>query len=215
MDRIAAIVLAAGFSSRMHGFKPLLPLGEQTVLEKVVDNFREGGIYDIRVVVGHNGEKVAQLLQGKNLQLILNKNYSDGMFSSIIAGIKSLENSIDGCFLLPSDIPLVKPSTIRDMAKAFSISRAGIVYPCFQGKRGHPVFVSSQFKNTILKWSEPDGLNKLLYQFENEIMEVHVDDPGILMDMDTPEDYRKLLLLNQEVFNHGKYGIPEHSLQHC
>lgn len=113
------------------------------------------------------------------------------------------------------DIPLVKRGTVRDMARAFSISRAGIIYPCYQGKRGHPVFVAKRYRELILEWPGQGGLNQLLYQFEKKIMEVHVDDPGILMDMDTIDDYKRFLSFEQEVLNHGRYGFTEHPLQHC
>ena len=105
--RIAAIVLAAGYSSRMGEFKPLLPIGDTTILERVVTTFREADIRDIRVVIGHRSAELLPLVERLQVRPVLNERYNEGMFSSVIAAVSSLEENIEAFFLLPVDIPLV------------------------------------------------------------------------------------------------------------
>ncbi|MDF2840738.1 MAG: mobA 1, partial [Clostridia bacterium] len=90
-QKIAAIVLAAGYSSRMGELKPLLPLGDKTVIEKVIDAFRKAGIDDVRVVVGYEAQRLMPLLEKRKVQIIQNIEFEKGMFSSVQAGIKSLQ----------------------------------------------------------------------------------------------------------------------------
>ena len=102
---VSAIVLAAGYSSRMGKFKPLLPLGNKTIIERVVDLFLESGINDIRVVVGYRGGELLPLLKKMGVSCITNEDFEQGMFSSVKAGVKSLDQDLRAFFLLPADIP--------------------------------------------------------------------------------------------------------------
>jgi len=111
--RATAIVLAAGYSSRMGKFKPLLPLGETTVLGRVITLFRDAGFSDIRIVVGYRSEELLPLLGKMGVPYIVNQNFHAGMFSSVVAGVKGLEKSTDAFFILPVDIPLIRPWTAR------------------------------------------------------------------------------------------------------
>ncbi|WP_242975866.1 DVU_1551 family NTP transferase [Desulfosporosinus sp. FKB] len=190
---LAAIIVAAGYSFRMKQFKPLLPLGGITVIEQAVHSFLGYGLKDIRVVVGHRGNELFPLLENLGVRIIVNTNYSEGMFSSVRSGVKSLTPETSGFFLLPADNPMIKSHTLEMLEETFFSTQEGIVYPSFQGKRGHPPLISSRYFNDILKWNKPGGLRAMLEQYDDNAVEVHVEDSGILLDMDTPEDYRKLL----------------------
>jgi uncharacterized domain HDIG len=192
-DLLAAIIVAAGYSFRMKRFKPLLPLGGSTVLEQAVRSFLNRGIKDIRVVVGHRGNELFPVLDRLGVQTIVNTNFSEGMFSSVIAGIKSLPPEVLGFFLLPVDNPIVKRHTIETLRKTFFATESGIIYPCYQGRRGHPPLISSRYINEVLTWNKPGGLRAMLEQYEHDALDVEVVDPGILLDMDTLEDYQKML----------------------
>ena len=113
------------------------------------------------------------------------------MFSSILAGLRSLEPDIDAFFLLPVDIPLVKPGTINALAMAYLGSGAGIVYPRFEGLRGHPPLVSRGLIADIPADCE-GGLRAFLGRYEEQALDVDVTDQSILMDCDTHLDYLKL-----------------------
>ena len=192
-DCLAAIIVAAGYSSRMKSFKPLLSLGGGTVLEKAVDSFRKAGIRDIRVVTGYRAEELLPVIDRLGVQFIDNANFAEGMFSSITAGVKSLTAGVKGFFLLPVDNPIVNRDTIEKIQTTFFSTEFGIVYPIYQGLRGHPPLISSSYVNKVLAWNKPGGMRALLELYEDDAIDVNVDDPGILLDMDTPEDYQQML----------------------
>jgi len=189
----AAIIVAAGYSSRMKSFKPLLSLGGSTVLELAVKSFQDGGIRDIRVVVGHRANELLPVLEKLGVQAIVNANFSEGMFSSVSAGVQSLAPEILGFFLCPVDNPMFNRHTLETLQNTFFSTEVGIIYPSYQGLRGHPPLISRHYVNEVLAWTKPGGMKALLEQFEDDATEVEVVDPGILLDMDTPEDYHKML----------------------
>jgi putative nucleotidyltransferase with HDIG domain len=191
----AAIILAAGFSSRMDGFKPLLPFGTESVIERVVWLFRDAGIDTIRVVTGHKSTDLLPFLQGPGVRPVLNERYREGMFTSVVAGIRSLEDFQGAFFLLPVDIPLVRLQTVITLMEAYGSGKRSILYPAFRGRRGHPPLISTNYKDRIISWSGQGGLKSLLAQYDSEAEEVEVTDKLILEDMDTPEDYRRLLAM--------------------
>ncbi len=198
---LTAIVLSAGLSSRMGALKPLLSMGKYTVIERVVRCFKAAGIMDIRVVVGHRSEEISHSLQGTEVMVIKNDNFREGMFSSVVAGVRSLDHSIKGFFLMPADIPLIEKNTLEILAEVYEKSGAGLVYPCFKGRRGHPPVISAYYKAALMKWDRPGGMRSFLRQYESRSLDVEVADPGITMDMDTPEEYQNLLKNCQAEFN--------------
>lgn len=190
---LTAIIVAAGYSFRMKQFKPLLSLGKSTVLERAVESFLRGGIEDIRVVVGHRGSELYPVLDRLGVQAIVNPNFAEGMFSSVQAGVYSLSSDVRGFFLLPVDNPMVNPHTVKKLQSAFFSTEYGIIYPAYQGLRGHPPIISSRFISKIMAWKGTGGLRALLQQYEEDALEIEVEDPGVLLDMDTPEDYQQML----------------------
>ncbi|AET66942.1 uncharacterized MobA-like protein [Desulfosporosinus orientis DSM 765] len=189
---ITAIIVAAGYSFRMKQFKPLLSLGERTVLERAVESFLKSGIRDIRVVVGHRADELYPILERLGVQTIVNPNFAEGMFSSVTAGIKSLSPGTQGFFLLPVDNPIVKKDTIKKLQNAFFATEFGIIYPTYQGTRGHPPLISCRYLSNVMAWEGPGGMRALLDHYEQDALEIEVEDPGILLDMDTPEDYQQM-----------------------
>lgn len=192
-NSLAAIIVAAGYSFRMKSFKPLLALGGSTVIEKAVHSFRNGGIKDIRVVVGHRANELFPVLERLGVQTIVNTNFPEGMFSSVTAGVKSLSPEVAGFFLLPVDNPIVNQTTLEKLQNTFFSSEFGILYPTYQGMRGHPPLISNHYVEKVLSWNKPGGMRALLEQYEYDVLEVEVVDQGILLDMDTPDDYHKML----------------------
>ena len=192
-DLLAAIIVAGGYSFRMKRFKPLLPLGGSTVLEQAVHSFQDHGIRDIRVVVGHRANELFPVLERLGVQAIVNIDFSEGMFSSVSAGVKSLSPEVLGFFLLPVDNPIVNRNTLETLQNAFFATEFGIIYPSYQGMRGHPPLISRRYVNEVLAWNQPGGMRALLEQFDHDALDVEVIDPGILLDMDTLEDYHKML----------------------
>jgi CTP:molybdopterin cytidylyltransferase MocA len=191
--KIAALVLAAGYSSRMGTFKPLLPLGKTTVIEKAVSCFLAAGIQDIRVVVGHRAGEVILVLDCLGVKSVINDHYAKGMYSSVMAGVRSFEPEVQAFFLLPGDSPLVKQQTITELIQFYRESEAGIIYPCIKGLRGHPPLISARYIKSILAWNQPGGLRALLSNYAMDALNVEVADQGVHMDIDYPVDYQKVL----------------------
>lgn len=190
---LAAVILAAGCSTRMGQFKPLLPIAGTTVVAHVVAMFRAAGVERIGVVTGHCAEQIEPVVSRLGATPIRNLEYQQGMYSSIQAGIASLPATVDGCFLLPADVPLVRPESVTALAQAFAARPAPITYPRFNGQRGHPPLVSNALFAEILAGKGEGGLRELLRKYQSDSADVDVLDEGVLLDMDTPEDYAQLV----------------------
>ncbi|MBI5890978.1 MAG: NTP transferase domain-containing protein [Nitrosomonadales bacterium] len=192
---LAALILAAGYSSRMDRFKPLMRLDGRTVIEAAVDTFRNAGIGRIAVVTGHEAERLEPVLKYMGIPAVRNPDFARGMYSSMQAGIKSLSGDVDACFLLPADVPLVRPATVKAMAERHESSHPSIVYPVFDGRPGHPTLIARRLFGEILAEDGAGELGALLQRHQAESSKVHVFDEGVLLDMDTPEDYERLAKL--------------------
>lgn len=191
--QIAAIILAAGYSSRMTGWKPLLPLGNTSVVEHVISTFQKAGVTEIVVVAGHRAPELAAAIQGKSVRCVVNESYDKGMYASVVTGVRALSAETEAFFLLPVDAPLIKNHSIRLLARHFSAGTCGILYPVFQGQRGHPPLISTRFTPLILASAPSGGLRSLLEEHEDSAQEVALLDEGILMNMNTQEDYHRIL----------------------
>lgn len=192
---LAALILAAGYSSRMGRFKALLPMGGQSIIARVVLTFRQAGIERISVVTGHDAEQLEPLLHDLGVGAVPNPDYKRGMYSSVQAGVASLPADVDACFLLPVDIPLVRPATIEMLAARYLPERPTITYPRFNGRRGHPPLISRALFAEILAGNGDGGLRALLQNHQSTATDVDVLDEGVVLDMDTPEDYEQLASL--------------------
>lgn len=191
-EEISAIILAAGYSSRMGDFKPLLKYGPRTVLERSVRLFQEAGVEDVVVVVGYRRDDLIPLLRQWNARWAVNERFDDGMFSSIRTGIRALEQRKKAFFLLPVDVPLVRSTTIPDLMEVFERSSPQVAYPCFLGKRGHPPLIAAALCEGILAWHGNGGLRSFLNTERLRSVEVEVADEHVVLNANTPEHYRAL-----------------------
>jgi putative nucleotidyltransferase with HDIG domain len=146
-------------------------------------------------VLGHRAEELQPLAERAGARCILNPHFKQGMFSSISAGIRALTDGVEAVFVLPADIPLVRPYTIRRMASVFITRRDGIVYPFFEGRRGHPSLIERKILNEAAEDGATGPLFDLLARHENEAINLLVADHGIHMDMDTPAEYDALCVM--------------------
>jgi molybdenum cofactor cytidylyltransferase len=189
---VVAIILAAGYSSRMGEFKPLLPFAEQTALERAVALFRAAGVDDVRVVVGHRADELAPTIARLGVSTLVNERYADGMFSSVVTGVTSLDADCDAFFLLPVDVPLVRPHTVELLMRSFADTGRGVVFPALGGEPGHPPLIARTYHDAILAWDGDDGLRGFLARHADDTVLVETGDEGVLLDMDTPAEYERL-----------------------
>lgn len=204
---VAAIILAGGYSMRMKEFKPLLPLGDSTVIENTISVFRNSGVNDITVVIGYRAKELKVLLDRIEVKWVYNENYHEGMYSSVVAGVSSLPSNTGVFFLLPADMPLVKSDTIEELLRVYNRTEYDIIYPTYKGRRGHPPLISYSLFLAIKNWEGGGGLRPLLSQYHADATQVEVIDENILTDMDTPEDYVKLCKLFSESRDSGLLKI--------
>lgn len=190
---ISAIVLAAGLSGRMGRFKPLLPMGSRSAVARVVTMFQAAGVADVLVVAGYRAGDVGRAIAPLNAQCVENPAYRDGMFTSVLAGIRVLPPAARAFFIHPADIPLVRIQTVERLVAAFEDAMPAIVYPVFDGRRGHPTLIRSSLAGQILEWPGTGGLRAFLQGHEAGSREVPVADEAVLLDMDMPEDYARMV----------------------
>lgn len=193
MDGLSAIILAAGRSRRMGRFKPLLTLGDATVVERVVGLYAAAGIVDIGVVAGNEGIALAAALDPMPVRCIPNDRWQAGMYTSVKAGVSALPKDCRGFFVHPVDIPLVRPATVNALVRAFEKCPDAVCHPSFDGRRGHPVLVPAALAGELLGWPGEGGLRAFWESWAGPVRDVAVSDDAVLMDLDTEADYQLLM----------------------
>jgi molybdenum cofactor cytidylyltransferase len=187
--KVAAILLAAGRSSRMGAFKPLLPFGNKTVIECCIDYLRKGGVDTIVVVLGHRAEDLRQKLSG--VRFALNPDPDSEMGASIGVGVRELPEEADATLIALSDHPAVPATVVSRLLDSWR-QGARIVVPTWRERGGHPVLVDLSFKSELVSLDASGGLRAFLETHHSEVQRVAVDSPYIARDMDTWDDYRAL-----------------------
>jgi molybdenum cofactor cytidylyltransferase len=186
---ISAIVLAAGKSERMGSPKALLPLHGKTFLANILEAIAKSPVQDTVVVVGHHRAEIQPIVPPP-ARVIFNPHYEQGMITSFQAGIRALRKETSGALLFLVDHPLVEPGTIQALVANLAPHR--IALPVLDGRRGHPVLFASDILQEILDLGISQGANIVVRKDPTRIVEVPVNAPGILVDVDTPEDFQKL-----------------------
>ena len=190
-DQIYGLVLAAGMARRMGTTKQLLPFGDKTVLQTVVDTLCGARLAGVSVVLGHDAEAVRESLRDRPVRFCVNEAYREGMFSSVLCGLRGLPADADAALIALGDQPQIALNAVRAVAQAYREGDKGIVIPVSGGKRGHPVLIDlPRYRREILSLSGDRGLKPVVRGHPEDTLEVPVDDEGILRDLDTPADYR-------------------------
>ncbi len=184
---IGALIPAAGLSSRMGLCKTSMDLLGRPTLTWVVGSLHTAGIQCL-VVTGHWRDEVAPLARSMGCQMVHNPNYRQGMFSSVVTGFKAMPPHWGRIFLLPADIPLVRPATLRRLTRR----EGSVIYPIFNGQRGHPPLLNRDITSVVLDWYGEDGLRGALRSFESRAIQVPVSDQGTILDMDDQDDLKRI-----------------------
>lgn len=201
--RIAGLILAAGYSSRMGTFKPLLPIGDMTAIELAASTLKRAGIQNIIAVTGFLRERLCPILTAEKIAEAFNPEFDRGMFSSIKAGINkvllgcesgtSSQKMPDGFFLMLVDSPLIPPEVIVQMIDQHRAQPDAFIVPCYRGKKGHPLFIPMQYAEEILAYEGPGGLKAITSRYEDRMIRLEVGSETVVLDMDTPEGYEEML----------------------
>lgn len=188
----AAVILAAGSSSRMGQIKPTVLLEGLPMLLHAAKTFVDAGIDHIVVVTGFDAEKVAELAREHGLHPVYNDRFGEGMFSSVLAGIGAMPPEFDAVFVLPVDIPFVSPTTVSTILGA--MGARPIVVPRHRGRPGHPPLLHRAVFDSLGGWHGPDGLGGFLRMRSSDVDYVDVDDRFVLRDIDSRVDLEQILL---------------------
>jgi len=184
-----ALILAAGSSRRMGTQKLLLPFGEKTIIETVIDNIQQSGVDGIMVVLGADHDRIRKIVDPLPVEVCFNENHESGMLSSVMCGFRSLPENTGTALVFLGDQPGIPPQVTDAILKAYDESLHGIVIPVYDHRRGHPLLVDMKYKREIEKLDLETGLRSLMHLFPEDVLEVEVNEPGILVDIDTREDY--------------------------
>lgn len=186
----AALIVAAGMSSRMGDFKPMLSIGSITIAQRVVATFHQAGIQRIVMVTGFNAVTLERHLSGSGVIFLRNDDYEHTqMFDSVRIGLDYLRDKCDRVLFTPVDIPLFTAGTVRALLE----SGAQLACPVCQGQTGHPIVIGEPLFDRILADSGEQGLKGAVERCGAVMREIRVNDPGTLHDADTPADFSALV----------------------
>ncbi|MDP6560481.1 MAG: nucleotidyltransferase family protein [Candidatus Binatia bacterium] len=195
---IVAIVLSAGESSRMGSPKALLPLEGQSFIERIVTGFKASKVGKIIVVLGHNADVFREKVEHLPVTIVVNRDYAKGQLSSLTTAIRSLQvegkyNLIEGVLVHLVDHPFLDPALVDEMIDQFYESKKLIVRPCFGARGGHPVLFSSRLFPELLAAPLDQGAKAVVYAHREEMLEIPTEDEGVVIDIDTQDEYRTRL----------------------
>ncbi len=194
---ITAIVLAAGSSRRMGEVnKLLLPFGDKTVIEQVVDSLLAVDNLEVIVVLGHEAAKVQTIIGTRPVKMVINEKHLLGMTTSIQTGVRAAAANSNGYMICLSDLPLITSEEYSKIVQTFHqvvISQVqSILIPTFQKQKGHPIVFAKAHQQAILEHQEMEGCKKIVQQNATHLHFLECAHPHILQDMDTPNDYQNL-----------------------
>ena len=191
----AALIVAAGMSSRMGDFKPMLNIGSISIAQRVVATFQQAGVEKIVMITGFNATVLERHLAGNGVVFLRNEAYeTTQMFESACIGLRYLKDKCDRVLFTPVDIPLFTAATVRALME----TDAELACPCVGTETGHPTMIAASLIDRILSDPGDQGLRGALERCGAELVRVAVEDRGILHDADTPEDYKALLKFHNE-----------------
>ena len=191
--RLAAVVLAAGRSSRMGRNKSLLEVAGRTVLDRLLDAIDGSTVGQIVVVLGHNPDDIIPIAEAHGTETVLNVDYDRGMTSSLITGLKRVD--ADAAFLVLGDQLGLEYHLLDEMGRAMADNPlALIVSPVYEGRRGHPTLFRDSLFPEILSLGENETMKDIVVHHEPDHYEVE-GDLWCTMDFDTPEDFERAVRL--------------------
>jgi len=191
---IAGIVLAAGRSRRMGRPKAFLRLGGLTFLERAVAALRDGGCDPVVVVAGPRGDaaadEIAEAAGRLGASAARNPDAESPQVASLRAGLRALGEEVEAAVVTPVDVPRAGAEVVRGLIAAFTAKGCPIAQPFDGARHGHPVLFARRVWPELLHGDLPEGARTVIHAHAAEVVEVRV--PRLPMDVDTPEDFRRL-----------------------
>ena len=223
--KINGLIVAAGLSSRMNDFKPLMKIDGKPLILNTINSLRQSNIEDITVVVGHRKDDLKDLLKNENVNIVFNENYkTTSMYDSFKLGLKEIYNKCDALVFLPGDVGFTSKYTVDLLMKEISKNEKKIIYPTYENEIGHPPIISSKCFEYLLNYDGNEGLKGGMKHFYQESMKISTPDKFILFDIDYKEDFNKVknsyenreyLSYEEALYLLNYFDLPNHIVRHC
>ncbi len=175
----------------MGTLKPLLPVRGKPLLQNVLENVRCAQVDEIIVVLGRSADLIQARIPFDSVKVIINNAYQDGMATSLRAGLLEVSPEADAALVVLGDQPFVRPETIDRIVSHYREHNPQIVIPVYDGSRGNPVLIDRSVFPELMRLSGDTGCRAIFEKYPDTILRVAVDDPAVLFDLDTPEDFKK------------------------
>ena len=189
---IASVVLAAGLSRRMGTAKLVLPWGDRTVIEQVVQVVLEGGVDQVVVVTGAARKQVEEAIKNTPAKPVFNPDYKqDNMALSLQAGMNAIGENVEAVLVTLGDQPQIQAEVVRAVLDTYRQKGAPLVVPSYRFRRGHPWLLARSLWPLVQKLSPDETLREVLNDQSDHITYVMVETPSVLSDLDTPEAYQR------------------------
>jgi len=193
MKNVSAIVLAAGMSKRMGTLKQLVKIGDQTLLETTLNALLNSAVYETILVLGFQAEQITNSMKiPSSVKIVRNDLYEQGMSTSIRAGIASVSTEANAALIVLADQPLIKPAILNAIIDEYHRTGAAILLPVYKGFRGNPVLIDRALFPEMTQITGDIGCRSLFGLHADQIHKLPVDDIGVLIDIDSPEDLQKI-----------------------
>jgi molybdenum cofactor cytidylyltransferase len=192
MANIGAVLLAAGPSTRFGGNNKLLAeMGAQPLIRVVAESIRQADrISEIVVVTGYDQLPIERALDGLHLRFVHNPDWAKGMGSSIAVGVSAVESTLDGCFIMPGDMPLLQPALLEQLIEGFVLAheRLIVVPVTMSGEQRNPVLWPRRLFGLLTALDGPEGGKNSLKALTRWQRTVRVLDDRVFADIDTADD---------------------------
>jgi molybdenum cofactor cytidylyltransferase len=191
---IAALILAAGESRRMGRDKALLTYRGRTFLETIIGNLRAAAIERITVVLGHHADTIQRAVDLAAVRVVVNGDYQQGQTTSLQRGLATVAaDSAEAVVLCLVDHPATSAEVITRLMERFELTHLPVTIPTYNGERGHPVVISQELFPELLALPSGQPANTVIRKYRDATQFVEVTDRGILLDVDEPETYERMV----------------------
>jgi molybdenum cofactor cytidylyltransferase len=193
MKKISAIILAAGVSSRMGKLKQITEIKGKIMIEIILEKVKAQPFYEIILVLGYKHELIQKSLKTRVDKVVINNEYEKGISTSIKSGVLSISDDSEAFAIFLADQPFIKGETIKKIIEEFNKRECLILAPLYNNEIGHPVIFHRKLIPEIMKLTGDVGAKTIIKKFKENAYFLEVDDEGVFIDIDTPEDLNETL----------------------
>jgi molybdenum cofactor cytidylyltransferase len=202
---ICGIILAAGKGKRMGKVKLTLPLGDKQLIEWVLQAVKLAPLDKYFLVVRPEDKEIIKIGESWGAEIVLNPEYRSGMSSSIRKALDQISSEeLEGFFVILGDQPLINPSLLYKMLRAFTPGKKEMIVPFYKDRQGNPVFFDGYWKDELMKLSGDVGGRVLIKAHPERIKRFKISDESIFLDIDREEDYEKIKSIFNSLHKRGR-----------